>query len=128
RLSKTSKLINTINIKNDRKIEIALRQVKRKDRNKLVREQDRRAFESDNLLHELYNPEDTPEMGLISFRQDRIQEQMDANKKEQQAESQVNGSYLLKLYGISLLWTIGAFFMLQVTADDESAFIILIYV
>ena len=126
RLSKTANLINTINMTNDRTFVIALGQVKRKDRNKLVRELDRRAFESDNLLHELYNPEDTPEMGLISFRQDRIQEQMDANKKEQQAESQVNGSYLLKLYGISLLLTIGAFFMLHVTDDDESAFILVI--
>lgn len=84
RMSKTTKRLDKINgVMNYSPFAIAWGQVKRKDRNRLAYELDRRAFAYDESLYD----------------------QMDADKRKQKSQSQVNGKYLLKSYGFSWILT-----------------------
>ncbi|TFJ92767.1 STM3941 family protein [Lentibacillus salicampi] len=120
RMSKAALWFNKMNdVMNYRPFNIGWGQVKRKDRNRLVRELDRRTFEARESFHELYDAvNEAATAESILNRQHGIRRQMKADKKRQKARSQVNGKYLLQSYGISLLLTVAAFLMFH-WSDDE---------
>ncbi|MFD1414479.1 STM3941 family protein [Oceanobacillus jeddahense] len=114
RMSNISRRMNKMNeVMNYRLFGIALSQIKRKERNKFVHELDRLAFEADGSLLEHFGFTDTDIEEHSQFNPEpvRIQEQMHVDKKMEKIQSQVNGSYFLKAYGISLLLMGGAFLM-----------------
>lgn len=128
RMSTLARWNNTMNdVMNFRPFAIAWKQVKRKDRNKLARALDERAFGIKGQLHELYESVDADTVERVFHSQDRLREQMKADKEEQKERSQVNGKYLLQSYGISLLLTAGAFLMFYWSgeSDDNNTFLLI---
>ncbi|MDX8045386.1 STM3941 family protein [Gracilibacillus sp. S3-1-1] len=121
-MSKSAAWFNKMNdVMNYRPFGISWGQVKRKERSRLARELDRRAFETDEHLNELYDSvNEADKTEKVLNRQSGIQGQMKLDKKRRKARSQVNGKYLLQSYGISFLLTSAAFLLFYWSDKDEN--------
>ncbi|WP_068672209.1 STM3941 family protein [Oceanobacillus sp. Castelsardo] len=87
RMSNTTRKLNKLNdVMNYSPFAIAWGQIKRKDRDRLVYELDRLNRHANEFYNQLYD-------------------QMNADNKQQKSYRQVNGKYILKSYGFSLILT-----------------------